>query len=737
VAATGEERWSAVSARPIRDAAGQPVLAVNIFHDITEIKRAQRTQRLLADAGELVAGQLEAAELLGGLARLAVPDLADYSLAYLVEANNKTRCMGHAHRDPLMAGLLANFAETYQPTPDHPGSLVGRVMRGGEPLLTRVYTDDYLLGLPEEAARLLARLRPRSVVTVPLIARLRLLGVLVLVRTSDRAYDTADLALAQELARRAALAMDNARLYAEAQQLNTALELRVQERTEELHVAMEQLQESNTELESRMVERQQAEARFRGLLQSAPDAIVITDRRGRIVLANAQTEALFGYPPEALVGKPVERLLPERYARAHRAHRASYVREPHPRPMGPGLALFGRHRDGREFPVEITLSPLADPDGLLVTSIIRDISERQAAEARVRQSEQRLAEAQAIAGLGSWHWDVRANIVTWSDELYRIYGRDSQTFAATFEGFLEAVHPDDLEVARTVITNALAARQPFEFDHRIVRPDGTVRALHARGEVTLDEAGTVVTMTGIGQDVTEHRRIEAELRQSREQLRQLSGRLEAMREEERTRISREIHDELGGALTGLKMDLARLNKQADTLTPEAVRARAQEITALVDATVKTVRRIATDLRPGILDDFGLAAAIEWQLQEFEQRAGIECVFLGEAEDLALAPEAATALFRVLQETLTNVARHAEARNVEVRLEPTPAGLVLEVQDDGRGIAPHEVEGSRSLGLLGMRERVRLLAGRLEIEGQPGRGTRVRVTVPLNTHEQEG
>jgi PAS domain S-box-containing protein len=731
VVATGEERWSAVSARPIRNAAGQPALAVNIFHDITELKRGQLAQRLLADAGELVAGQLDEAELMGGLARLAVPDLADYSLAYLAEPGDQARCVGHAHRDPLLAGLLATFAETYHPTPEHPGSLVGRVMRSGEPLLTPAYSEGHLQGLPQEAARLLARLGPRSALTVPLLARQRLLGVLVLVRTGNDPYDTADLSLAQELARRSALALDNARLFGEAQQLNIALEERVQERTEELHVAMEQLQESNAELEIRIQERQQAEARFRGLLQSAPDAIVITDRQGRIVLANARTEALFGYPPEALVGQAVELLLPERYAKAHRAHRANYVREPRARPMGRDLALFGRHRDGHEFPVEITLSPLADPDGLLVTSIIRDVSERQAAEARVRQSEQRLAEAQAIAGLGSWHWDVRANVVTWSDELYRIYGRDPRTFAATFEGFLEAVHPDDRDQTRNVITHALQARQPFEFDHRIVRPDGEVRALHARGEVTLDEAGAVVAMTGIGHDVTDYRRIEAQLRLSREQLRQLSGRLEAMREDERTRISREIHDELGGALTGLKMDLARLSKHAATLTPDAVRARAQEISTLVDGTVKTVRRIATDLRPGILDDFGLAAAIEWQLQEFEQRAGIECVFLGDAEDLALAPQAATALFRILQETLTNVARHAEARHVEVRLESTAQGLVLEVQDDGRGIAPAEVEGSRSLGLLGMRERVRLLAGRLEIEGQPERGTRVRVTVPLN------
>lgn len=613
VPATGEERWSEVRARPILDAAGQPSLAVNIFHDISELKQSEQAQRLLADAGQLLTSALEEEALLRGLIGLAVPALADYGLIYQAGPDGRARAVAHAHRDPALAARLAAFAESVQPSPDQPGSLVGQVLRSGESRLIPTYSADHLGALPQAAAARLRPLEPRSALAVPLVTRGRVLGALVLARsTSQTRYTAADLALVQELARRAGLALDNARLYAEAQQLNAELEVRVQARTEQLTAALKQLRASNAELEA-------------------------------------------------------------------------------------------------------------------------EVEERQAAEARLRQSERRLAEAQAIAELGSWHWDVANNVVSFSDELYRIYGRDPRTFTATFEGVLEAVHPDDRERARAVITAALESGQPFELDHRIVRPDGGARALHVRGEVSVDAAGQAVAITGIGHDVTEYRRIEAEVRESRELLRQLSGRLEAAREEERTRIAREIHDELGGALTGLKMDLARLANHADTLAPEAVRASAREISAQVDSTVKTVRRIATDLRPGILDDFGLAAAIEWQLQEFEQRAGIECVFEGGADDLPLRPEAATALFRIFQETLTNVARHAQARLVEVRLEAAPDGLVLEVQDNGRGIAPHEIEGSHSLGLLGMRERVRMLSGTLDIEGQPGQGTRVRVRVPLGAH----
>src|SRR5262249_24351330 len=162
----------------------------------------------------------------------------------------------------------------------------------------------------------------------------------------------------------------------------------------------------------------------------------------------------------------------------------------------------------------------------------------------------------------------------------------------------------------------LRAGKPFEYEHRIARAGGAERALFSRGEVLKGADGEAVAISAIAQDLTERKTIENELRSSREQLRLLSSHLQARREEERARVSREIHDELGGSLTGLKMDVARLAKNAERLSPDGVREQTQAMASLIDSTVQMVRRIASDLRPGILDDFGLAAAIEWQLQEY-------------------------------------------------------------------------------------------------------------------------
>jgi signal transduction histidine kinase len=210
--------------------------------------------------------------------------------------------------------------------------------------------------------------------------------------------------------------------------------------------------------------------------------------------------------------------------------------------------------------------------------------------------------------------------------------------------------------------------------------------------------------------------------------------LQQLREDERTRLARETHDVLGGALTGLKLDLARLRRRMVTgaLAPADVPAELDEASRAIDGLVQAVRRIATELRPPLLDDLGLAAAIDWQLQEFARRSGLSTAFSPPAEPVPLEPEQATAVFRVFQEALTNVARHAQATHVQVSLACQPGDhVVLVVQDNGRGLTPQTVANSKSLGLLGMRERVRLLAGELEIQGAAGAGTTVTVRVPVH------
>jgi PAS domain S-box-containing protein len=222
---------------------------------------------------------------------------------------------------------------------------------------------------------------------------------------------------------------------------------------------------------------------------------------------------------------------------------------------------------------------------------------------------------------------------------------------------------------------------------------------------------------------------EADLQESYERLRALAANLELVREEERTQIARELHDQLGQALTAMKFDLAwltdRLGKTDTTLAQKA-----KAVTTQMDTMIKTVRRIATELRPGMLDDLGLAASIEWQAHDFEKRTGIACEVSAPAELLPLTRAQSLALFRIFQEALTNVARHANAHQIEVQLAATLETATLQVHDDGRGIQAGKIAGRHSLGLLGMRERAQRLGGTFDIQSVPGDGTLVTVSIPL-------
>jgi len=226
----------------------------------------------------------------------------------------------------------------------------------------------------------------------------------------------------------------------------------------------------------------------------------------------------------------------------------------------------------------------------------------------------------------------------------------------------------------------------------------------------------------------ERRRTEERLRKSHEQLRALSMYLQHIREDERIRISRQVHDELGQALTGLKMDLYWLANRVPKQL-RAVREKTKTMSAHIDTTIQTVRRISTELRPGILDDLGLVAAIEWQAAEFQKRTGVKCEVTSELNEPILDEELNTAFFRIFQESLTNVVRHANALRVDVRLWEHQGNLFMEIKDNGRGISEAEVSNTKSLGLLGMRERAALLRGELTVSGVSGEGTTVRVRIP--------
>ena len=266
----------------------------------------------------------------------------------------------------------------------------------------------------------------------------------------------------------------------------------------------------------------------------------------------------------------------------------------------------------------------------------------------------------------------------------------------------------------------------LEFE--IVGLKGKRRWLATQAVPLRDAAGRIQAALGITRDITEAKRAEDQLRASRAALRSLATRQQDVREDERARIAREIHDSLGQALTALKLQLVAAHEMADGASPE-LSARLCETAGMVDDLVKMVRRIATELRPPILDQLGLPAAVEWLAQDFSRRSGIACDVTLLPVNGAITDELATALFRIVQEGLTNVSRHADAARVQIGLGVNAGCVTLEITDDGRGITEATSTGPGSLGILGMRERAAALGGVLEVVPRSGGGTRISAWFP--------
>ena len=379
--------------------------------------------------------------------------------------------------------------------------------------------------------------------------------------------------------------------------------------------------------------------------------------------------------------------------------------------------------------------PLRDEQGNIVKwhGSSMDIEDRKQAEEKLLLSERQLAEAQRLAHVGSFAWDLRTNVVTWSDELYRIFGL--QPGANNVAGdATPLIHPEDKDLVTQTVKSAVKNKLPYSIYYRVLRHDGDERIVQSRGNILSDERGVAIRAFGATQDVTELKRAEEKLRGTTKQLRALSARVQSAREEEGTRIAREIHDELGSALTSLRWELEELGQDIGVSSGGSrlseLLPKIEAMIRLTDTTVNSVRRIASELRPAVLDDLGLVEAIDWQAQQFQARTGILCRCDCSLEKANLSQEQATAVFRILQEALTNISRHAEATEVEIVIEEHDAQFILTVQDNGRGITEEEKLGLKSLGLLGMRERAQLAGGTLSIDPIEGGGTSVTVRVPV-------
>ena len=395
-----------------------------------------------------------------------------------------------------------------------------------------------------------------------------------------------------------------------------------------------------------------------------------------------------------------------------------------------------RARNGEIVWIEHACQPVVDVNGKFRGFRVsnRDITERKLVQEELKRKEQSLAEAQRIAHFGNWDWNMITNELWWSDEVYRIFGLQPSEFGATYDAFLESVHPDDREKVKEAVNKALLdPSYQYSIEHRIARPDGSERVVCERGEVTFNGGkpvrmiGTVHDITGRKQAQEEIEKKSAELVETNKKLANLYERLNDAREDERAGIARELHDELGQALTALRMDVSWMNAKLDK-NQEPLLEKTNAMTQLIDSTIKVVQRISSELRPGILDDLGLEPAIEWYVGEFQKRRGTRCYFESEGEEVK-DEKGTTALFRIVQEALTNVARHSQATRVHILLRNNEGRVSMEIKDNGKGVTQGQLNDSRASGITGMRQRIASLNGTFDVHGESGKGTTIKITIP--------
>jgi PAS domain S-box-containing protein len=313
-----------------------------------------------------------------------------------------------------------------------------------------------------------------------------------------------------------------------------------------------------------------------------------------------------------------------------------------------------------------------------------------------------------------------------------ITGHTAAEFYADPNFATECVHPDDRLL---MVTPQGPSHMPSVAIMRWIHPDGRVVHVEHRRVPVYNDAGQLIAVEGIARDVTDFVETQKRLRESEEQLRQLAARMHDAREAERARVARELHDELGQTLTALKIDISRMVQSLarEQLTPPIVD-RLQSLIGLSDIGLATVKRIATTLRPPTLDHLGLAEAIHWEALTFKARTGLRCTMRTNRARTALSSEQQTALFRIFQEALTNVVRHAQASAVHVTLTEGAGRFEMSIRDNGRGITEAETADPNAIGLLGMRERTALMGGVFRISGRRGKGTMVSIEVPVAPRE---
>lgn len=461
---------------------------------------------------------------------------------------------------------------------------------------------------------------------------------------------------------------------------------------------------------------------FRRMADTSSDIIAVLDARGRRVYANAALRRLLG-AGDAVIGadafRPVHPDDRERVKAQFAQTLADGVgRRVEFRYLLPGGEV--RHLDSQGNTI-----PGPDGSAQLMVVVSRDVTERRRMEDELRARNVQLQEAQSVANLGSWEWDVRSNTIWWSDQLRRIFGVDEH-YQPKLESVLEAVHPEERAKIAEATRISLENGQVYDKPYRIVRPDGTVRIVVTSGRVERGVDNRPTRMVGILADITDRTWIERRARSVADRLRSVSRRLVEVQEAERRLLARELHDRVGQSLTALGLNLRVIASELNLDSGQAVSTRLEDCMRLVEDTVGAMRGVMGELRPQALDDYGLLAALRAHVVAFSARTGIHVAVERAGEPGRVAKDVELALFRIAQEALNNVAKHSKATAVRVSFGGHGGDAVLALSDDGVGFEPRLNGAQAGWGLILMRERAESIGARFELDAAPGRGVRISV-----------
>ena len=466
---------------------------------------------------------------------------------------------------------------------------------------------------------------------------------------------------------------------------------------------------------------------LQSILDNLGDGVAVADEHGRLVLFNPAAERI--------VGLGAVDSGPEEWSEVYGLFRPDTVTPVPANELPLARAVAGKEsRDVEMFVrnpnlrggvfIRVTATPIKDARGAVKggVAVFRDITERKWADAVLRDSEARFRSIVEATGSALIILSAEHRILEFNPEAERIYGRSRGEVLG--QDYLELFVPKEFQdVVAGEILKVLAGTPSLGLETPIKAQDGTVRTLLWSISRLTSVGGQPSGAIATGYDITERKEAEEARR-----VRELARHLQSAREGERKQIAREIHDELGQALTGLKFQVSHLSRKLTDSEAEA-REKLELVGRSIDGTIAAVRRIAAELRPQILDNLGLLEAIKWQAEQFQERTGISCSVELPGEEIDWSQEQSTAMFRIFQESLTNVARHAGAKHVAVRVSQDNGRVVLEVGDDGRGITEDERRDSRSFGLLGMHERARMFGGALSVDGDESKGTTVTLQMP--------